>query len=69
MRNYKHYNRYQKESKVFAAVVAFVFLALVALFVMTLLGIFDEPLWKPDIEFPMVNTHVSWMQTWHGGAF
>ena len=69
MRNYKHYNRYEKESKVFTVVVALVFLALVTMFFLTLMGVFDEPLWKPDISYPMVNTHVSWMQTWYGGAF
>ena len=42
---------------------------LIAMIVLEVCGMFEEPLWKPDTEFPIVNTHVSWMQTWYGGAF
>ena len=69
MRNYKHYNRYEKESKGFTIVAVIVLFALIALFVLEAMGMFEEPLWKPDVEYPIVNTHVSWLQTWYGGAF
>ena len=69
MRNYKNYIRKDKGSKVFAAAALIVIMILIAMIVLELCGMFEEPLWKPDIEFPIVNTHVSWMQTWYGGAF
>ena len=68
MRNYKQYTRRNKESKAFTAVVVFVFLALVALFVLTACGMFDEPLWKPDVEIPMVNAQITWEQNNYGEA-
>ena len=69
MRNYKNYIRNNKGSKVFAAVELIVIMILIAMIVLELCGMFDEPLWKPDVEYPIVNTHVSWMQTWYEGAF
>ena len=68
MRNYKHYNRYEKESKTLT--VAAIILGLVAIIGWTLMicGMFDEPLWQPDIEIPMTNTHVSWGQTNYPGG-
>lgn len=69
MRNYKHYNRYEKESKGFLIVSLIVVLVLIIMLALEMLGMFEEPLWKPDREYPIVNTHVSWLQTWYGGAF
>ena len=69
MRNYKNYIKREPESKVLTFVIALIVLGLLVFTVLTLTGMFDEPLWKPDISYPMVNTHVSWMQTWYGGAF
>ena len=46
-----------------------VLMGLIALFVLTMMGMFDEPLWKPDVEIPLPNAQVSWSQTFHGGAF
>ena len=69
VRNYKNYIRKDKGSKVFAAVALIVIMMLIAMIVLELCGMFEEPLWKPDTEFPIVNTHVSWLQTWYGGAF
>lgn len=69
MRNYKHYNRYEKESKVFAAAALLVMLALIVLIIMQICGLFDEPLWKPTVEYPMVNQNISWEQSYHGGAW
>ena len=69
MRNYKNYIRKNRGSKAFAVVALIVIMILIAMIVMEVCGMFEEPLWKPDVEFPIVNTHVSWMQTWYGGAF
>ena len=68
MRNYKHYIKREKESKVFAVFALIVLLMLVALIILQLCGMFDEPLWKPNISYPMVNTNVSWQQTWAFGG-
>ena len=64
MRNYKHDIKREKESKVFAVFALIVLLMLVALCVLQLCGMFDEPLWKPAVEYPMVNQHITW--TWAG---
>jgi hypothetical protein len=24
---------------------------------------------KPDVVYPMANTHISWLQTYHGGGW
>lgn len=69
MRNYKHYTRYDRESKAFTVVAVIVLLGLIAFFALTMAGMFDEPLWKPDGSYPIVNANVSWQQTFHGGAF
>ena len=69
VRNYKHYIKRDKESKVFAAVACLIVLALIAMIILQLCGMFDEPLWKPDMEFPLANANVSWLQSFHGGVF
>lgn len=58
------YSTKQKEMKVFAAVMCVIMLALVALMVLTICGVFDEPAWKPAAEYPMANQHITW--TWAG---
>lgn len=69
MRNYKHYNRYVKESKGYAVVMLIVIALLVAMFALMACGMFEEPLWKPDVQIPMTNANVSWSQSFHGGVF
>lgn len=69
MRNYKQYTRNNGNSKGFAVIAVIIMLAMVALIVLQLCGMFEEPLWKPDISYPLVNSQVSWEQTFHGGAF
>ena len=68
MRNYKHYIKREKESKVFAVFALIVLLMMVVLIILQLCGMFDEPLLKPAVEYPMVNTNVSWVQTWAFGG-
>ena len=68
MRNYKHYIKREKESKVFAIVSLVVLLIIIAWFALDSAGMFDEPLWKPATEYPLVNANVSWVQTWAFGG-
>lgn len=60
MRNYKHYIKYEKESKVFAAVLAFILLIMIAVFILAVIGIFETAMWKPDTVYPMANQHITW---------
>lgn len=63
------YTRHDNESKVFAVVALFVLLCLLALVILQVCGVFDEPLWRPVAEYPMANAHISWQQTFRAGAF
>ena len=69
MKSYKHYTKFEKESKFLAAASFLAMLLLIVLIIMQLCGMFDEPLWKPDMEFPLANANVSWLQSFHGGVF
>lgn len=69
MRNYKNYIKREKESKVSTIIACLLVMTLIALVVLEFCGVFTEPLWEPDVNYPLVNTHVSWSQTFHGGAF
>ena len=64
MRNYKNYIKPEKESKVLTFVLAVILLGLIVFTVLTLMGLYEEPLWKPDISYPMANQHITW--TWAG---
>ena len=68
MKNYKHYIKREKESKVFAIVSLVVLLIIIAWFALDCAGMFDEPMWKPTAEYPLVNANVSWRQTWAFGG-
>ena len=68
MRNYRNYIKREKESKVFAICALVVMVLMIVLLVLQLCGMFDEPLWQPAVEYPMVNTNVSWRQTWAFGG-
>ena len=63
-----NYNTTKHEKKALAVIMAVIFLMLLALIVLELCGMFDEPLWKPDAVFPMTNAKVSWLQSFFGGA-
>ena len=69
MRNYKNYIRKNRGSKAFAVVALIVIMILIAMIVLEVCGMFEEPLWKPDISYPMANKHVEWMPKLIGGAF
>jgi len=66
MRNYKQYNRYEKESKGFAIAALIVLVVVLVYFILLTCGMFDEPLWKPDVEYPLINARVDWLQNNYG---
>ena len=43
-------------------------LIIIAWFALDCAGMFDEPMWKPTAEYPLVNANVSWRQTWAFGG-
>ena len=59
------YSTKEKEKKVFAVVAAIIFLAMVALLVLEIAGVFDAPTWRPVAEYPFVNQHVV-LRGWNG---
>lgn len=69
MRNYKNYTRYPVKSKWTVFVLISVVVALLLLFLLEALGMFDEPMWQPDRVYPMANAQIGWNQTWHPGSW
>ena len=69
MKSYIKYSTTEKEKKVFTAVVFIIFLALVALAVLTICGVFDQPTWKPEAAIPIANANISWEQTFYPGPW
>ena len=67
MNNYRKYTTKKHERKVFATFMAVIVVILLVWLVMELCGVFDAPI-KPDAEFPLVNSNISWSQTWYKGA-
>ena len=68
MRNYKQYNRYPKQSKAWAVAILLALVILAVMIVLDCCGMFDEPMWQPDTYYPLVNSNVSWEQTWAFGG-
>ena len=68
MNNHSKYTTEQKERKAFAVVMALIVLALIALLVLEVCGVFEESPWQPVTEFPMANAHITWSQTFYGGS-
>ena len=69
MKSYRKYNTKEKENKVFAAVMLIIIVALIALFVMEICGVFDGQIWKAVEEYPLANANISWSQTFFPGGF
>ena len=70
MKSYKHYIRYEKENKgTFTIICAVILLCLVVLAILTMCGVIDDITWKPDVVYPMANAKISWLQTYHPGAW
>ena len=65
----KKYSTIERERKVFAAVMAIICLLLITWMVLEICGVFDGPVWKPDTEYPLANSNISWEQTFFPGGF
>ena len=62
---------FHKECKVFAFVMAIILLLIMTAGILDVCGVFDrpeEPIWKPNVIYPMANAHISWLQTYYPGA-
>ena len=59
---------FHKECKVFAIVMAIILLLIMTAGILDMCGVFDrpeEPIWKPNVIYPMANAHISWLQTYY----
>lgn len=65
------YSSFEKESRVFAAVMLVIVILMMAVGVLELCGVFEkeEAVWKPTEIYPMANANISWMQTHHPGPW
>ena len=53
------YIKWEKKSKVIDIALIIILLALIALVIMDLCGVFDPPVWVPVAEYPFINQHVT----------
>lgn len=68
MKSYRKYSTNENEKKVFTVVVFLILLALVTLAVLTICGVFDQQIWKPDVSYPMANQHIEWRYAGYAGT-
>ena len=69
MKSIRKYSTFEKERKVFAAVMLVILACLVALFVLELTGEFERQEYQHQTEYPIANANVSWLQTYYGGTW
>lgn len=58
--------------KAFALIMAVITLSIIAFGVCDLIDIVrerEQAAWRPTEVYPMANAHVSWNQTYYGGAW
>ena len=53
----------------FAIVMAVILACIVALFILEITGEFDKEEYQHQVEYPLANANVNWLQTFHEGAF
>ena len=68
MNNYRKYTTKKHERKVFATVMAVIVIILLGWLVYEVCDVLNAPV-RPDTEHPLVNSNISWEQTWHKGAW
>ena len=68
MNNYRKYTTIHKERKVFAAFMAVIVVILLVWLIVEVCGLLSAPI-KPDTEHPLVNSQISWSQTFYKGAW
>ena len=69
MNSTNKYIRKPDKRKGFAVVMGIILLIIVAWGVMEICGVFDAPAWEPATEHPMINTNVTWGQTYRFGPW
>ena len=69
MKSTKNNNTFERERKVFAIVMAVILACIVALFILEITGEFDKEEYQHQVEYPLANANVNWLQTFHEGAF
>ena len=62
---YMKYSRYDGQSKVIPIIAIMVLIIAIVFFVLSTLGMFDEPLWKTVAEYPIANQHIT-LKGWNG---
>ena len=62
---YKYIKPEQKGQIIF---IIFIILAIMAGLIWSVIEE-DQKILKPDVTYPMANAHISWNQTFHGGAW
>lgn len=62
-----NYNTNKHSSARFAATMAILLTVLIALVALNLSDIGQQKTW--DVEIPMTNTHITWIQTHHAGTW
>ena len=65
------YSSFEKERKIFAAVMLLVIIVILAAGVMELCGVFEDKsqMWKPTEVYPMANANISWLETHYPGPW
>lgn len=69
MKSTKNNNTFERERKIFAAVMLVLLACIVALFILEITGEFDKEEYQHQVEYPLANANVNWLQTFHEGAF
>ena len=64
------YSSFEKESRIFAAVMLLIIVLILAAGVLELCGAFDnENVWEPTEVYPMANAKINWLETHHPGPW
>lgn len=65
----KHYSTKNTKMKVFTGAMALILSLIICWGAMEVYGLIHRPVnWEPTVSYPMVNTNVSWEQTFHSGT-
>ena len=68
MSYYRKYTTKKHERKVFATVMAVIVIILLCWLVYEVCDVLNAPV-RPDVEHPLVNSNISWSQTFYKGAW
>ena len=63
----KHYSTREREKAIFTAIIGVI--AIILAVWITLAGMKEADRIKPDVEYPMVNQHISWEGAGYSGIY